>query len=688
VTEFVFLEGRVMAIAEQVGTNLQSKELDELCVKTIRMLAVDAVQKANSGHPGLPMGCADFAYVLFTQFMRFDPTDPAWINRDRFLLSAGHGSMLLYAILHLSGFDVSMDEIKSFRQFGSITPGHPEVWLTPGVEATTGPLGQGIGNSVGVAIAEEWLAAQFNVEKQAPVDHFTYVLASDGDLMEGISHEAASTAGHLGLGKLIVFYDSNHISIEGETSLAYSENTKARFTGYNWHVQEIDGLDRGQIATALKKAQRVKDKPSIIVARTIIGYGSPNKANSHDVHGSPLGEEEVKNTKRNIGWPEDEKFLVPEPVRARFAEVIEKNKKGRKAWDRRYRAWRRDNAEKADLWDRCMDREYPKKIAAELAAALPSFPPGKSVATRKSAGQALEALMKKIPNLIGGSADLAPSTNTYIKEYGSFSRENRGARNFHFGVREHGMGAILNGLIYHGGIRPFGATFLTFSDYMRPSIRLAALSDLDPIYVFTHDSIFLGEDGPTHQPIEHFAALRSIPHLVLIRPGDAAESAYAWLAALQNTHAPTALILTRQNLPVFDRTQMASAEGVLQGGYVLTGEGELTIIATGSELSLAVETHTLLEKAAQIRSRVVSLPSWEIFDRQPDDYRKQVLGSGPRMAIEAGVRQGWDHYIGADGLFIGMDRFGASAPYEVLAEKFGFTAPQVVERVKTWLSSR
>lgn len=674
-----------MAIAAEMGKDLQGKELDELCVNTIRTLAMDAVQKANSGHPGLPMGCADFAYVLFTEFLRFDPEDPAWINRDRFVLSAGHGSMLLYGILHLTGYGVSMEDIKSFRQYESITPGHPEVWLTPGVEATTGPLGQGFGNAVGVAIAEEWLAAQMNTEKQKPIDHFTYVLASDGDLMEGVSHEAASIAGHLGLGKLIVFYDSNHISIEGNTSLAYSENTKARFTGYNWHVQEIDGLNREEIVKALKKAQRVKDKPSIIVARTTIGYGSPNKANTHEAHGSPLGEDEIKLTKRNLGWPEDEKFLVPEAVRERFAGVQEKCKKTRKSWDRKYRAWRRENAEKAELWDKCMDREFPKKAFDQLKAALPSFTPRKSVATRKSAGQALEAMMKAVPNLIGGSADLAPSTNTYIKEYGSFSRDNRAARNFHFGVREHAMGSILNGMVYHGGVRPFGATFLTFSDYMRPPIRLAALSELNPIYVFTHDSVFLGEDGPTHQPIEHFAALRAIPRLTLIRPGDAEESAWAWVAALQNTHGPTALCLTRQNLPILDRAKLAPAEGLLKGGYVVTGEGDLTIIATGSELSLALDTRELLQSKHGIGARVVSLPSWELFEAQPEEYRGQVLGNGKRMAIEAGVRLGWDKYIGADGLFIGMNRFGSSAPAEVLAEKFGFTAPMVVEHILHWM---
>lgn len=694
-----------MTIAEEFGKGLQGRELDDLCVNTIRTLAMDAVQKANSGHPGLPMGCADFAYVLFTEFLRFDPSDPAWMNRDRFILSAGHGSMLLYSLLHLCGYAVSIDDIQHFRQLDSITPGHPERGLTPGVEATTGPLGQGVGNSVGVAIAEEWLAATLNTETHKPIDHFTYALCSDGDLMEGVAAEAVSLGGHLALGKLIMFYDSNHITIEGSTSLAYTDNVKSRFLGYNWHVQEVNGFDREAVKKALKKAQRVKDKPSIIIGTTTIGFGSPNKAGTAEAHGSPLGEEEIRLTKKNFGWPENEKFLVPDAARAQFTAAAERGKKAHKAWERKYRAYRREAPEKAALWDKCMNPNLPNEIVSELAAALPTFPPGKGVATRKSGGKAEEAMMKLIPNLIGGSADLAPSTDTFIKEYGAFSKENRAGRNFHFGIREHGMGAVLNGMVYHGGVRPFGATFFTFTDYMRPSIRLAALSELNPIYVFTHDSIFLGEDGPTHQPIEHLAALRAIPHMTVIRPGDPAESAYAWLAALQNIHGPTAIILTRQNLASFDHTQMAPAEGVLKGGYVLVGGGpggaaagvsgvdavdgmdgkdKLTIIATGSELQVAVEAGKLLESESGIKARVVSLPSWELFSKQPESYQNQVLGAAPRVAIEAGVRQGWDRFIGERGLFIGMDRFGASAPYEALAERFGFTSKKVVERILAW----
>ncbi len=670
-----------MDVMEKVEKKIQGAELDELCVNTIRALAMDAVQKANSGHPGMPMGCADFAYVLWTQFLKFDPSDPLWPDRDRFVLSAGHGSMLLYAVLHLCGYELTLDDLKNFRQFGSKTPGHPEFRLTPGVECTTGPLGQGISNAVGMAIAEAWLGSQFNDDTHSPVDHHTYVLCSDGDLEEGVAAEACSLAGHLGLGKLIAFYDSNHISIEGDTALAYSDNVRSRFEGYHWHVQEINGHDREAIARALTAARNETERPSLIIATTTIAYGSPNKAGSADSHGSPLGEEEVRLSKKNLSWPENEHFLVPPEARSKFQEGEDKGKRARKHWREQFEAFRKSEPQKAALWDQFWSGKLPENLASQL----PKFEPGKKAATRKSAGQVQAALLKHVPNLIGGSADLAPSTNTYVKEYGSFSKTNRAGRNFHFGVREHGMGAILNGICYHGGVRPFGATFFVFSDYMRPPIRLAALSHLNPIYVFTHDSIFLGEDGPTHEPVEHLASLRAMPNLTLIRPADAEECAVAWLVALENQSGPTALCLTRQDLPNLDRRVLASADGLRRGAYVLCGEGDLTILATGSEVPLALETRALLEQQHQIRSRVVSMPSWNLFDRQSEDYRREILGTGRRVAIEAGVEQGWSRYLGPDGLFIGLDRFGASAPYKVLAEKYGLTPNLAAEKILKWL---
>ncbi len=675
-----------MSAQSELGKELVGEALDELCVNTIRTLAMDAVQKANSGHPGMPMGCADFAYVLFSRYLRFNPLDPAWHDRDRFVLSAGHGSMLLYAVLHLCGYDLTMDDLKNFRQWGSRTPGHPEYGLTPGVDCTTGPLGQGISNAVGMAIAEAWLGSQFNSDARKVVDHYTYVLCSDGDLQEGVAAEAVSLAGHLGLGKIIAFYDSNEISIEGHTSLSYSDDVRKRFEGYHWHVQEISGHNRAAIASAIEAAQAETEKPSLIIARTTIGFGSPNKANTHDAHGSPLGEDEIKLTKKGFGWPEEEKFLVPDVVRERFAAAAERGKSAAADWEKRFQSFRRAEPEKALLWKQFWAKELPKGTREKWIAALPQIEAGKKGATRKSAGAAQAALMKVVPNLMGGSADLAPSTNTFVKEYGAFSKTNRSGRNFHFGIREHGMGAILNGMVYHGGVRPFGATFFVFSDYMRPPIRLAALSHLNPIYVFTHDSIFVGEDGPTHEPVEHLAALRAIPNMTVIRPGDAEECGRAWIAALENTHGPTALILTRQDLPNLDRTtEHASAEGLVKGGYHLIGEGKLTLIASGSEVPLALEARKILQRDHGIESRVVSLPSWELFEKQKPAYRKKTLGSGPRVAIEAGIRLGWERYIGPKGLFIGVEKFGASAPYAKLAEEYGLTAPKVVEAITTWM---
>ncbi len=667
-----------MSATETFGQNATGEQLDELCVNTLRTLAIDAIQKANCGHPGLPMGAADFAYVLWTQFLKVDPATPDWPDRDRFVLSAGHGSMLLYSLLHLAGFDLSLDEIKNFRQLGSRTPGHPEFGLTPGVESTTGPLGQGIGNAIGMAIAEAWLAANMNTPAADIVDHRTYVLCGDGDLMEGVAAEAVSLAGHLRLGKLIMFYDDNHISIEGDTDLAYTDDAEQRFAGYNWHVQRIDGHDRAAIAEALRAAQDESDRPSLIIGRTTIGFGSPNKAGTSGVHGSPLGADEIILTKKNLGWPEDEHFLVPDAARERFSAIGHRGGELQSAWTERLAAWKAATPDKAELWDRCHSGDVPEELIAEL----PVHETGGSMATRKSAGAALEVAMRHMPGLIGGSADLAPSTNTYVKAYGSFSAESRGARNLHFGIREHAMGAALNGMSYHGGVRGFGATFLVFSDYMRPSIRLAALSGLNPIYVFTHDSIFLGEDGPTHQSVEHFAALRTIPNLTVIRPADANESSWAWAAALRNTSGPTALCLTRQGLPVLDGSK---SEGLLKGGYVLAGEGDVTLIATGSEVHVALEARELLA-AKGVAARVVSMPSWELFDLQDESYRAEALGEGGRrVAIEAGVRQGWDRYLGDGGLFIGLDGFGESAPAEDLARHFGLTGEAAAERIADWL---
>ncbi len=667
---------------DSFGQGLKGEQLDELCVNTIRMLSVDAVQAANSGHPGLPMGCADFAYVLFTQFLSFNPANPQWPNRDRFVLSAGHGCMLLYSLLHLCGYNMPLEQIKKFRQLNSKTPGHPEFGHTEGVEATTGPLGQGAANAVGMAIAEEHLASVFNTDSHKVVDHYTYVILGDGCNQEGVENEAISLGGHLGLGKLIYFYDYNKITIEGKTDLAYSDDVRKRYEAYHWHVQEIDGHDRSACAAALKAAQEVRDQPSIIIGRTTIGFGSPHKAGTREAHGEALGPDEVKATKKNLGWPEDAQFLVPRVVRQRFDEMKAKGAAVETKWQKAFEAWKATNPEKAKLWTTYHDRKLP----ADLSARLPKFDPSKPQATRSSGGEVLKALMGQVPGLVGGSADLYPSTKTFVKEYGSFSKTNRAGRNFHFGIREHGMGAIVNGMGYHGGLIPFGSTFFAFTDYMRPPIRLAALSHLHVIHVFTHDSIFLGEDGPTHEPVEHLAAMRAIPQHTLIRPADANESAWAWIVALENIHGPTSLVLTRQNLPVLDQTKYPSAENLRKGAYVLVedAKADLTLLATGSEVSLALEAKDLLAKDG-IRARVVSFPSWELFDKQPDAYRKQILGTVRRVAIEAGIKQGWEAYLGEDGLFCGLKGFGASAPANDLAKAFGLTPEAVAARVKAWL---
>ncbi|MCD6554009.1 MAG: transketolase [Anaerolineae bacterium] len=657
-------------------------DLDHLCINTIRTLAMDGVQKANSGHPGMPMGTADMAYVLWTQFLKHNPANPAWSDRDRFILSAGHGSMLLYSLLHLTGYDLPLDELKNFRQWGSRTPGHPEYGLTPGVEMTTGPLGQGFATGVGMAIAERFLAAHFNRPGHTIVDHFTYAIVSDGDLMEGISHEAASLAGHLRLGKLIYLYDDNGITIEGSTDLAFSEDVAARFRAYGWHVQQVDGYDLAAIAGAIRAAQAETMRPSLIIARTHIGFGSPHKQDTAGVHGSPLGEEELRLTKQNLGWPVEPPFYIPDQALAHFRQAVERGRDRETDWQTRFAAYAAAYPELAAEWEMAMSGELPPGWDADLPVFKPEDGP---VATRVASGKVLNALAPRLPTLIGGSADLASSNKTYLNGQGDFEADTPGGRNLHFGVREHAMGAILNGLTLHGGVITYGGTFLVFSDYMRPAIRLAAMMELPVIYVFTHDSIGIGEDGPTHQPIEQLAALRAIPGLTVIRPADANETVEAWRVALTHRDGPVALALTRQKLPTLDRARLAPADGLARGAYILAeaenGQPEVIIIATGSEVHVALAAQELLAQRG-IAARVVNMPSWELFERQPRDYRESVLPPAitARLAVEAGVAQGWHRYVGPAGDVVSIERFGASAPYKVLWEKFGFTAENVATR--------
>jgi len=657
-------------------------------INTIRFLAVDAVQQADSGHPGLPMGAAPMAYVLWTRFLKHNPNDPGWFDRDRFVLSAGHGSMLLYALLHLTGYDLPLEELQRFRQWGSKTPGHPENFLTPGVETTTGPLGQGFANGVGMAIAERFLAAQFNRPGFSVVDHYTYAIVSDGDLMEGISHEAASLAGHLGLGKLIYLYDDNEISIDGSTDLAFTEDVEKRFDAYGWHVQHIDdGNDTAGVAAALERARAETERPSLIAVRTVIGYGSPNKAGTANVHGSPLGEAEVVLAKRNLGWPEAPPFYVPEDVRDHM-HASRAAGTGRQAdWDalmaryaeahpglaRRFHAWR--DGTLPDGWE----------------AALPTFAAGEKRATRAASGKVLDALVPVLGNLVGGSADLTPSNNTRTGSQADFQRANPGGGYFRFGVREHGMAAICNGIVLHGGLRPYCGTFLVFSDYMRPSVRLSALTHAPVVYVFTHDSIGLGEDGPTHQAVEHYMALRAIPNLAFIRPADANETAAAWAAALRRTTGPTALALTRQGITTLDRTTLAPADGLHRGAYILSdseGPPALILLASGSEVALVVQAAGVL-RGEGVRVRVVSMPCWSLFEEQADAYRVDVLPPSvtKRLAVEAGVTLGWERYVGLEGRILGLDRFGASAPGSVVFEKLGFTVENVLRHARILLGS-
>jgi transketolase len=670
-----------LAVATATSPQPTDTALTQLAINTVRTLAMDAVQKAESGHPGTPMALAPLAWVLWTRHLRYDPKDPEWIDRDRFVLSAGHASMLLYSALYLTGYDVSLEDLKQFRQWESKTPGHPEYDYTPGVETTTGPLGQGLANAVGFAVAEAHLAALFNREGHAVMDHHTYFIASDGDLMEGVSHEAASFAGHNRLGKLIGVYDDNHITIDGRTDLAYSDDAGKRFEAYGWHVQHVDdGNDLDAIDRAIEAAKAETARPSLIVLRTIIGYGSPNRADTSKAHGEPLGKEEVVLTKKNLGWPRpDETFFVPDEALRAWRAAGEQRAESRAEWQRRYDAWKRAFPDLAAELERRMRGELP----AGWDAGIPTFDEKTgAVASRAASGAVLNAIAAKVPELIGGSADLAPSNNTTLKGEGVFSAQDYAGRNFHFGVREHGMGSIMNGMALHGGIIPYGGTFLIFSDYMRPAIRLAAIMHQHVVYVYTHDSIGLGEDGPTHQPIEQLAALRLIPNLTVVRPADATETAEAWRLALTHRGGPVALVLTRQKLGFIDRTKYGSAEGVRRGAYVLGdaegGAPQVVLMSSGSEVALCVAAREKLA-AEGVRARVVSVPSLELFAKQDAAYVREVLPAGvPRVAIEAAHPMPWYRWVGDTGAVLGLERFGASAPYQRIYDELGLTVDKLV----------
>jgi transketolase len=684
----------------------RTSALDQLCINSIRFLSIDAVQKANSGHPGLPMGAAPMAYVLWTRFLKHNPVNPAWWDRDRFLLSAGHGSMLLYSLLYLTGYDLTLEELKQFRQWGSRTPGHPERGLTPGVEVTTGPLGQGFANGVGMAIAEAHLAARYNRPGYDVINHFTYAIVSDGDLMEGVAHEAASLAGHLKLGKLIYLYDDNRICLAGSTDLSFSEDRAKRFSALGWHTIAVeDGNNLDTIESAILEAKAEPLRPSLILVRTHIGYGSPHKQDSFEAHGAPLGAEEVKATKQNLGWPLDPPFHVPEEALSHFRRSADRGSKVESDWNGMFAEYSKSYPELAQEFQRTMRGDLP----GDWAAAIPSFPAdAKGIATRAASGKVINAIGSKLPILIGGSADLNPSTKTVINGAGDFQNPGLDSvstqgksggvwgyegQNIHFGVREHAMGSIANGMAAHGGIIPYTATFFVFSDYMRPPMRLASLMDLGVTFVFTHDSIGVGEDGPTHQPIEHLAALRSIPGLIVIRPCDANETAVAWRMAVESRRQPVALILTRQELPTIDRALYGSPEGLRQGAYVLADspgkKPELILIATGSEVGLILAAQQKLAEKG-IATRAVSMPSWELFDAQTQEYKDEVFppSTRVRLAVEAGISQGWQKYVGDKGDVISINHFGASAPAKIVFEKFGYTVENVVARASNLLGDR
>ena len=664
-------------------------KLDQLCINTIRFLAVDAVQRANSGHPGTPMGAATMAYVLWDRFLKHNPGDPKWSDRDRFILSPGHASTLLYSLLHLTGYDLPLEELKQFRQWGSKTPGHPEYGLTPGVEMTTGPLGQGFAHGIGMAVAERWLADHYNRSGHEIINHRTYAIVSDGDLQEGVASEAASLAGTLRLGKLIYLYDDNDISIEGNTDIAFAENVAQRFQAYGWHViGPIDGMDPEVVDPAIRMAQAETVRPSLIVCRTVIGYGSPNKAGTASAHGEPLGQEEVGLAKEQLGWPYQEPFTVPVEAQTHFLQALEGGRDRQEEWQAQMEDYR---------------REYPvegAQLENDLRGSLPNgwdkdldvlFKTGdKPMATREASGRVMNAIAERVHSFTGGSADLAPSTKTLLKDHGHYGFEEYCGHNMHFGVREYAMGSIANGMALHGGTIPYTATFLIFSDYMRPPMRLAALMEQRVVYIFTHDSIGLGEDGPTHQPIEQLLSLRAIPNVVVLRPADATETVEAWRVAMERREGPTVLVMGRQNVPVLDRETNAAAVGVRRGGYVLwespnvSDNPEAILIGTGSEVHIALDAAKILQGKG-IMTRVVSLPSWKLFDAQPTDYRDSVLPSKvrTRVAIEAGTTMGWERYVGTEGVTLGIPHFGASAPAGVLYEKFGLTAQRMADEAET-----
>jgi transketolase len=680
-----------MSASTQSSATTTDTELDQLCINTIRTLSLDAVQRAESGHPGLPLGAAPMAYVLWTRFLRHNPQNPKWQNRDRFLLSAGHGSMLVYSLLHLTGYDLPLEELKNFRQWESKTPGHPEYGLTPGVEITTGPLGQGFANGVGMAMGAAHLAAKFNRENFPVIDHFVYAIVSDGDLMEGVASEAASLAGHLKLGKLIYLYDDNRVTIEGFTSLAFTEDVPKRFESYGWHTSTVeDGNDLAAIERAIREAQAETQRPSLISVKTVIGYGMP-VAGTRKAHSDAPGAEAVKATKRALQWPEDKEFYLPDEALQHFRTAIERGSRQEDEWNALVSRYAEEHAEQGRAWRDLMSNDLP----AGWEEKLPSFADAKPQATRVASGEVINALAGVLPSLIGGSADLGVSNNTDIKEGGSFQSGSYDGRILHFGVREHAMGATMTGISLNGGLIPYGGTFLTFSDYMKPAIRLAALSEVQVIYVFTHDSVGLGEDGPTHQPVEHVAGLRAIPNLYVIRPADSHETREAWRIAILRRHAPTALILTRQKVPVIDRTTYNSADGARRGAYILAeatnAEGQsatpqLIIIATGSEVSLALEAREELQRGGT-PTRVVSMPCCELFDEQEASYREEVLPPTitARLAVEAGASLGWARYTGLSGDCVCLDRFGASAPGDVALRNLGFNVENVASRARALL---
>ena len=663
---------------------MSNSTLDQLCINTLRFLAIDAVQHARSGHPGAPMGAAPMAYVLWDRFLKHNPSDPNWPDRDRFVLSAGHASAMLYSLLHLTGYDLPMDELKRFRQWGSKTPGHPEYGVTPGVEVTTGPLGQGFGNAVGMALVERWLATKFNRPGHEIIDHYTYSIVSDGDLQEGVTAEAASLAGTLGLGKIVFIYDDNGISIEGDTDIAFLEDVPRRFEAYGWQVLgPMDGQDIDAVTTAIAEAKTETSKPTLIVCETVIGHGSPNKAGTAGVHGAPLGDDEVVLTREQLGWPYPDPFTIPREAGEHLSMASERGRQCQDDWQAAVERYRESYPEEA--------RQLQDALSGVLSPGWADgieglFTEGGSVSTREASGRVMNAIAGAVPNLIGGSADLASSTLTILNSEGHIGPGNFAGRNLHFGVREHGMGAVANGMAAHGGVIPYASTFLIFSDYMRPSVRLASLMGRRVIYVYTHDSIGLGEDGPTHQPIEHLMSLREMPGLTVFRPADATETALAWQAALEKDDGPTAIALTRQNLPVLDRQTLGPAEGVRKGAYVLWESGDspqVIIIATGSEVHIALEAGTALASEG-INARVVSMPSWELFEAQPREYRDHVLppGNRTRLSVEAGATNGWARYVGLDGASVGMSTYGASAPGGVLFERFGFTAERVADEAR------